>query len=126
MGQCLLPTNSRSARTIAYVGEILHITALEILEVAVNIAPEVVKFTARPDQLVVRPFLVPPVDIDRTQKPLEIDLPFKTNMLAIGYSLVTPVKQTCGVSLGVERGTNACGPGFKKAERRAGSLLIID
>jgi len=72
-----------------YIGEFLHITAIEILDGTVDIHLDVVKFTSRMDQLDVRPFLVPPVDADRAQKPVEIGLSFKTNMLAIGYSFVT-------------------------------------
>jgi hypothetical protein len=80
----------RAVMFYRYIGEFLHITALELTDVTVYTAPDVVKFTARADQLVVRPFLVPTVDFDRSQPSPDINLSFKTNVLAIGFSLVTP------------------------------------
>lgn len=80
----------RAVMFYRYVGELLHITALEIMHGETYIGPDVVKFTARADQIGVRPFLVPPVDFDRHQRPPEVDLSFKTNLVGMGYSLVTP------------------------------------
>ena len=57
---------------------------------AVNTGPDVVKFTARADQIVVRAFFVPPVDFDRNIIPPDVDLSFKTNLVAMGYMLITP------------------------------------
>ena len=79
----------RAVMFYRYIGELLHITALEVTDATVYTAADVVKFTARADQLVVRPFLVPTVDFDRNQAPPNVDLSFKTNVIAIGYSLVT-------------------------------------
>jgi len=80
----------RAVMFYRYVGDLLHITAIEIIHGEAYTGPDVVKFTARADQIVVRPFLVPPVDFDRHQRPPEVDLSFKTNLVGMGYSLVTP------------------------------------
>jgi len=80
----------RAVMFYRYIGDLLHITALELTDVAIYTGPDVIKFTARSNQLVVRPFLVPTVDYDRNQTPPDIALSFKTNLVAIGFSLVTP------------------------------------
>jgi hypothetical protein len=72
-----------------YVGELLHITAIEITDGHVQDLPDVVKFTSAPHQIVVRQFFVPPLDYDLSIRPPVVDLSFKTNAVAMGYSLVT-------------------------------------
>jgi len=72
-----------------YFGRLLHITRIEIDKGEAHYSEDAIRFVSYAGKHRVKPIIVPPIDRQDSEADPTIDLSFKTNTVAMGYSLVT-------------------------------------
>lgn len=89
-GDLLLPI-PRIIMYYRYVRNILYITTLEVHKYLIDETGPNITFTSEYGQYHQKVFEVPGIDVDNLDAiPMPTDFSFRTDMVAVGYSLVTP------------------------------------